>query len=199
MNICSVENCWNNSNLYSVDDVSIYLCNDHNVNNLKPIKYKACQESQCAKRAYYNVEYKNFVEYCKKHKTNDMVRINNKTCLHLNCLIHPCYNNPGLKNGLYCKTHALNGMINIKKKPCIHPECKTMPCFGFPKNYDIPKEYNIKNNSIRWCALHAPQGTQNLKAIKCLLCNVTASFGDLNDKKKLYCYKHKLKEHVYVK
>ena len=110
-----------------------------------------CQEKECTKRPYFNVQGETKALYCATHKKEGMMDVVNKTCIE--CTKRPVFNIEGQTIGLYCVTHKKNGMINIVSKTCkttlcdIHVSDKyngyCLNCFIhlFP---DEPNSHNYK-------------------------------------------------------
>ena len=81
-NICSIDNCNNNSS-FILKGIG-KLCKEHNQNDSKKIKNIYCYDKKCLSIGKFcNKDSEN--KYCNKHKSNTMLNISANKCKNINC------------------------------------------------------------------------------------------------------------------
>jgi hypothetical protein len=143
-----------------------------------------CQEKECTKRPYFNVQGETKALYCATHKKEGMMDVVNKTCIE--CTKRPIFNIEGETIGLYCVTHKKERMVNVISKTCL--ECKKQPYFNV-----------YGETKALYCSLHKLEGMVDVKNKTCLKCRKRPLFNVESAKKALYCLEHKLEGMVNVK
>ncbi|CAN0456395.1 unnamed protein product, partial [Ectocarpus sp. 12 AP-2014] len=121
---------------------------------------------------------------CTLHKGAGMVQqVRTKTCRHPGCEKTPSYGFP-CKSREYCKPHALEGMVYNAGRRCRFRGCAAPGAFNHPgvtrggSFCDDHKEEGMVDNTPTQCEAEG--------------CNYSASFGDMGQRTRRFCARHKL-------
>ncbi|CAM9438469.1 unnamed protein product [Ectocarpus fasciculatus] len=120
---------------------------------------------------------------CTLHKGAGMVQVRTKTCRHPGCEKTPSYGFP-CKSREYCKPHALEGMVYNAGRRCRFRGCGEPGVFNYPGG----------TRGGSFCDEHKEEGMVDNTPTQCEAegCNYSASFGDLGQRTRRFCARHKL-------
>lgn len=82
----------------------------------------------------------------------------------------------------HCLKHRKEDMINLSYSKCQECNCRNAA-------YRYPDQE--KSKMKRYCFSHKKSGMVDIMSPKCIECDITASYGLPNEKRPIYCGKHK--------
>ncbi|CAB1097034.1 unnamed protein product [Ectocarpus sp. CCAP 1310/34] len=134
---------------------------------------------------------------CTLHKGAGMVQVRTKTCRHPGCEKTPSYGF-SCKSRECCKPHALEGMVYNAGRRCRFRGCAAPGAFNYPgvtrggSFCDDHKE--VYTLYFLVCSSVWQEGMVDNTPTQCEAegCNYSASFGDMGQRTRRFCARHKL-------
>lgn len=192
------------------------LCEDHangvmnDINN----KNKICIEEKCKTRASYGFDGDKMI-YCKEHKTEEMIDLNSRKCEVGGCNVQPVFAFENERAIRYNK-HKEENMIDVRSVFCEFGDCKIRASFGYEKSERCSKHkedgmlltyktllcnvedclkcccYGFEGEQASKCFDHKEENMINVRSERCGDCDLIASFGYSDTRKREKCRTHKL-------
>lgn len=192
------------------------LCEDHangvmlDINN----KNKICIDDTCKTRASYGFDGDKMI-YCKEHKAEEMIDLNARKCEIDGCNVQPVYAFEN-ERAIRCNKHKEENMIDVRSVFCEVEDCKIRASFGYESSERCSKHkedgmlltyktllcddgnclkcccYGFEGEKASKCYDHKEENMINVRSERCGDCDLIASFGYSDTRKREKCRTHKL-------